>query len=270
VFGKVNNATGTSTKGISIAGNADVTFWNDVTNTSGLFKVNSGSTATFFGAFSGNGITGNAADIHFEGGVSPGFSPASVTFAGNVSLGGAATLLIELGGLTQGSQYDHVEVTGQLTLDGILNVALLGPFVPTIGSSFHILDWGNVVGTFATLQLPALAGGPTWDTSQLYTTGTLSVGGVLGDYNHNGVVDAPDYVVWRKGLGTTYTQNDYNIWRANFGATAGGGSGSALGPPSPSAVPEPACLVLMLIGMIGLLAGRAAAGHRPRKVLLTH
>ena len=35
-----------------------------------------------------------------------------------------------------------------------------------------------------------------------------------GDYNHNGIVDAADYVVWRKGLGTTYTQADYDVWRA--------------------------------------------------------
>jgi hypothetical protein len=69
-------------------------FWDDVTNTSGLFKVNTGSAATFFGTFSGNGITGNASEIHFEADISPGFSPASVPIAGNVSLGAAARLMI--------------------------------------------------------------------------------------------------------------------------------------------------------------------------------
>ena len=33
-----------------------------------------------------------------------------------------------------------------------------------------------------------------------------------GDYDDNGVVDATDYVVWRKGLGTTYVQTDYDVW----------------------------------------------------------
>ena len=38
----------------------------------------------------------------------------------------------------------------------------------------------------------------------------LQATGVSGDFNHDGNVDATDYVVWRKGLGTTYTQDDYN------------------------------------------------------------
>ena len=42
-----------------------------------------------------------------------------------------------------------------------------------------------------------------------------------GDFNQDGTVDAADFVVWRKGLGTTYTQSDYAIWRANFGHSAG-------------------------------------------------
>ena len=34
------------------------------------------------------------------------------------------------------------------------------------------------------------------------------------------MVDAADCVVWRNGLGTTYTQGDYSTWRAHFGQTA--------------------------------------------------
>src|SRR6478752_202912 len=47
-----------------------------------------------------------------------------------------------------------------------------------------------------------------------------------GDFNNNGVVDAADYVMWHKGLGTTYTQTDYDVWRAHFGQTAGSGTGT--------------------------------------------
>jgi hypothetical protein len=70
-----------------------------------------------------------------------------------------------------------------------------------------------------------------------------------GDFNEDGSVNAADYVVWRKGLGTTHTQSDYAVWRANFGAgSAGVGAGSgttgyplgASAAPLSAAVPEPA------------------------------
>jgi hypothetical protein len=60
-----------------------------------------------------------------------------------------------------------------------------------------------------------------------------------GDFNRNDVVDAADYAVWRKGLGTIYTTAAFDIWRSNFGKTAGNGSGSAAGAFNQS-IPEPA------------------------------
>jgi hypothetical protein len=42
-----------------------------------------------------------------------------------------------------------------------------------------------------------------------------------GDYNGDGGVDAADYVWWRKNDGGNPA--GYNTWRANFGATGGGG-----------------------------------------------
>ncbi len=46
-----------------------------------------------------------------------------------------------------------------------------------------------------------------------------------GDFDGNGTVDAADYAVWRKGLPKTYSQSDYNLWRDNFGDSAGSGVG---------------------------------------------
>ncbi|HJQ82147.1 MAG TPA: hypothetical protein VJ828_19435, partial [Lacipirellulaceae bacterium] len=70
-----------------------------------------------------------------------------------------------------------------------------------------------------------------------------------GDFNHDGIVDAADYVVWRKGLGTSYDQDDYGVWRENFGSSLGPGSGVALPSTEPlsAAVPEPAAIALLLI-----------------------
>src|SRR6185436_19049683 len=149
-------------------------------------------------------------------------SPASVTFDNNVGFGAGNTLKIELAGITAGSQCDQVHVTGELALDGALEVSLVN-FNPSSGQLFDILDWGNLSGTFASLQLPTLAGGLQWNTLQLYTAGVLSVG-LPGDFNANGVVDVADYVVWRKRNGS---QTDYNVWRSHFGQPPGSGSGSA-------------------------------------------
>jgi hypothetical protein len=77
-----------------------------------------------------------------------------------------------------------------------------------------------------------------------------------GDYNRDGTVDAADYVVWRKGLGTTYTQADYDVWRANFGQTIGSGGALPSAEPLPIAVPEPATLTLLVMAIVVYYARR--------------
>jgi hypothetical protein len=85
-----------------------------------------------------------------------------------------------------------------------------------------------------------------------------------GDYNDDGIVNAADYVVWRKLLGTTSSlpndpdvgtaigQQQYATWSENFGASGAGSGGR-------SVVPEPACIALLAIGLFVLNAGRAGA-----------
>ncbi len=229
-------------------------FGNVINN--GTIGVQGGRSIYFFGNESGAGnFTGVGAAV-FLAAISPGNSPASVSFAGDASLASASELDIELGGTTPGTQYDQLLVTGQLSLGGNLNVLLTG-LTPAAGQSFDILDWGSLVGTFSSISLPTLAGGLAWNTSQLYTTGVLSIAsvGLPGDYNNNGVVDAADYVVWRKGLGTTYTQNDYNVWRAHFGLSAGSGAGVS----TSAAVPEPATWVLCAVALVLVVLGNRLA-----------
>jgi hypothetical protein len=101
------------------------------------------------------------------------------------------------------------------------------------------------------------------DTGSLDFSVTGDVGGhsIPGDFNDDGLVDAGDYVVVRKGLGTQYSESDIATWRANFGqsSAAGGGAGgsASVGFSGNGAVPEPASLVLLLAGSImGFMAKR--------------
>jgi hypothetical protein len=84
---------------------------------------------------------------------------------------------------------------------------------------------------------------------------------LLGDFNNDGSVDAADYPLWRDSLGLAITlpnedpnvtpgavtYEDYDVWKSNFGNTLANSpqEGSA-------AVPEPAGLVLIIIGAIAI------------------
>lgn len=240
--------------------------------TAGEFGISNGATLNLSGGvMNASTVTLNSSAFGFTGGtlhattfngnltnaggtLAPGASPAKLSVNGNYAQS-AGALEIELGGPSSG-QSDKLSVSGTATLGAALNVSFINGFVPQAGNLFDILDWGTLSGTFATLNLPG--GGLTWNTSQLYTTGTLSVGGLLGDYNLNGKVDSADYVVWRNTLGQTGTglaadgdfnnvidAGDFAVFRGHFGETAGMRTGAA----SNVVVPEPASVLLMLFGV---------------------
>jgi hypothetical protein len=85
---------------------------------------------------------------------------------------------------------------------------------------------------------------------------------LLGDYNRNSTVYAADHVVWRKPPGQAVTplscadgdgdgtidNDDYNVWRARFGQTAGSGAGASAN----AAVPEPATLAMLIVAAVGI------------------
>jgi hypothetical protein len=103
-------------------------------------------------------------------------------------------------------------------------------------------------------------------------TGILTVGPSIlaGDYNSDGVVNAADYVIWRKNVGqpSQTLPNDttgvligdaqFNLWRSNFGSTtAVPGSGSIS---NGSTVPESSSICLLLLGLVMATVNRAFTG----------
>ena len=202
--------------------------------------MSKGSTAVYFGSVTGgDNFTGSGTNF-FEGSLSPGNSPAGISFGGDVVLGTGSVTLIELAG-TDAGEYDQLLIAGNLEVGGQLNVDLLDGFAPEAGDLFDILDFATLSGSFAAMNLPVLDGGLAWDTSQLSVDGTLCAGACIvpgtGDYNGNGVVDAADYTLWRDTLGSQLDlradgngdgmvdEADYVFWNDRFGNVIGTGSG---------------------------------------------
>jgi T5SS/PEP-CTERM-associated repeat protein len=197
---------------------------------------------------------GTLDNVLITGTDAPGFSAATV-YRGSVAYQGA--LEVEIGGATPGS-FDRIIHSGAAALGGALRVTLINGFSPTAGSSFDVLDWASRNGIFSTIQLPSLGDLLTWDTSQLYATGVLSVVSAptfTADFDEDGDVDANDLSLWRTGFGATGTAThmqgdadedgdvdgaDFLTWHRQLGSglpTAG----------SSAAVPEPAAVVLNFV-----------------------
>lgn len=205
-----------------------------------------GGTGTLGGAVTSNGI------------VSPGVAAGTLTVNNNATFNTGSKLLIELGG-TGAGQFDKLVLggTGVLAAGGTFDVDLTGGFNPSSGNTFDVLDFVSATGSFA-LSLPTLGGGLAWDTSNLLTTGVLSVTGAAvddADFDSDGDVDGADFLTWQRGLGATgatKSQGDANsdavvnaadltIWRGQYGSATVNVAG----------VPEPASLGLSFAAVIG-------------------
>jgi hypothetical protein len=77
-----------------------------------------------------------------------------------------------------------------------------------------------------------------------------------GDFNRDCVVDAADYVIWRKTLGTP---SEYAAWQANFGTSVDSESGT--GDSLSFNTPEPTASLLLASAAAALLGANA---RRPR------
>ena len=108
-----------------------------------------GGTTVDAGTLGGSGSIG-ALTVNVGGTLAPGNSPG-IFKTGDLTFTGL-TFEVEIAGLTVGTQYDQVQVTGEVSLGGAtLDLSLLS-FVPAIGASFVIIDNDDthaVTGQFA-------------------------------------------------------------------------------------------------------------------------
>ncbi len=150
--GKLNlirSGTGSTTLSntSSYTGTTQVTGGKLVVN--GNISTSSLTTVSGTGTLGGSGTVG-ALTAASGGTIAPGNSPGILN-AGNTELQAGSTLSMEINGVTAGTNYDQLNVTGTVSLAGALNLTISG-FTPTLNSLFFIINNDGtdaVTGTFS-------------------------------------------------------------------------------------------------------------------------
>lgn len=155
----VNNTSGSGvgTGSVTVSGGAALGGTGIITLASGNSVTNSGTISV------GDGASAETFDINTSG-------AGSLAFNNNSAL----TLDIWTNSL---SGADKLATTGAVSIGSNVTLTLSnsGSVTFSAGNEFDLFDWGtSPTGTFA-LTLPTLSGPLSWDTSNLYTTGVISV-----------------------------------------------------------------------------------------------
>ena len=116
---------------------------------------------------SGTNFTGN-------GTLSPGASAGTLSVTGSFDQSDSGIIDIEIGGNFPGAEYDVLSVSGTLTLDGSLDVALIDGFNPLVSDSFQVITATSLQEEFLELDGLDIGGGLVLDASFGATAVTLT------------------------------------------------------------------------------------------------
>jgi hypothetical protein len=183
--GSTLNASGTATVNglLSVSGTFGGAGAVSVTS-GGVYTVNgtANKVTTVNGTLSGSGTVG-AVTVNTGGLLSPGNSPGNLT-VGGLTLASGSTMSMELNGLTVGTQYDRVTVTGGTPTLGNATLSLTSSgYTPGTSDKFFIVDnqtANSIGGTFAGLAQDSVAttiGGKQFKISYTGDTGTNAITG---------------------------------------------------------------------------------------------
>jgi len=137
----------------------------DYTQTDGSTKLNGGefrptrSAEINGGKLEGVGtVTGNVV-VAETGTASPGLSPGLLNITGTYTQIGSGGFAVEIGGLTAGTQFDRLAVTGAAILAGRIDASLVNGFTPQVGDSFEVMTFASRSGDFTDETGLVLGGG---------------------------------------------------------------------------------------------------------------
>jgi hypothetical protein len=138
----------------------------------GTGEIQSNVSITTGAVLNGTLTIKGALTIGAGGAISPDGSPG-VIHSGYYTQLGTGMYIAELAGP---SQYDSLNVTGNVSLAGILRVFLDTGYVPSTGDSFVVLSFtGQRNGLWGTMELPLLPPGGYWQVLTNSNNVTLEV-----------------------------------------------------------------------------------------------
>ena len=175
------------------------------------------------------------------------------TIAGNLVLGGANVLGMQLGALN----FSRLQISGTATLGGMLDISGVSGYLPQLGDQFEIITASTVAGAFVLPVTDDISGFDftvTYDSDRVILN---TVGGFVfdADFDGNGIVDGGDFLTWQFNYGAVVppgtagdangdgvvNDDDYDVWEDQFG--------SAPAAPVVAGVPEPAAGALALLAL---------------------
>lgn len=262
----INNQSGSK---VIVSGGAIASFYDAFeVQSSAELRVSAGASAVFFDQVQlrdGALVTGTG-QIFYEGSLSIGNSPARQVFSTNTAFGHASNVIVEFGGPNALiPEFDQFVFENDLTIGGgRLSLHLISPdgvqpvFDPILGQQFLLMEVaGALNGRFGTvdgvLLSPQKALAITYDDQEVRATVALP-----GDLNLDGFVDDADLTILQANLGKSnaiWAEGDvtgngrvtlydafllFNHYNPQTATTEQGGS--------PSTIPEPASLFVMIIG----------------------
>jgi len=173
-FSGVTNVRGDvdNTGLIIVSGVGPTTFFDDLTN-NGEIRVSGGTSAVYFGCVDGAGIFTGTGTNYFEGDLCPGTSPGILSFEGDVVFAATNHLIMELAGFDADTGYDQVNILGNLTLGGELELIVDRAFRDLIqpDDTFILMTAGTLSGEFSNV-----APGATLQSADLLSEFTVYYG----------------------------------------------------------------------------------------------
>jgi autotransporter-associated beta strand protein len=130
----------------------------DKQGTVDMSALSGGYTMNTNQALSGYGIANlGTGTLTINGALTPGSGTNTIgliTVNGGLNLGSTATTTLKLATTgTPGSAYDFLSISGNLIINGQLNLNIIGSYVPTGGDSFQLYSGATTAGAFTGVSL---------------------------------------------------------------------------------------------------------------------